>query len=107
MLNFSVCSKDKYKNNNDEWVERSEWHNCVMWGKRGEALHKYLKKGSKCFIEGQIRTRSWEKDGVKKYATEINVLDIDIDIPKQQSYTDERVPRQQTFEHAPSSSPAF
>ncbi len=63
---------------NESWVdrdgvkhERVDWLTVVVWGKRGEALAKHLKKGDGCLVEGKIRIESYEKDGVKKYATKI------------------------------------
>ena len=55
----------------NERKERTEWVRCIVWGKSGENCAKYLSKGSKVFVEGRIQTREWEKDGVKRYTTEI------------------------------------
>ncbi|GHT12012.1 hypothetical protein AGMMS4956_05980 [Bacteroidia bacterium] len=52
-------------------VTNTEWHNVVLWRQLAEVAEKYVRKGSQIFIEGKIRTRSWEKDGVKRYTTEI------------------------------------
>lgn len=52
--------------------ERTDWHNVVVWGKRGEALGKILKKGSTVFVEGSLRTSSYDdRDGNKRYKTEV------------------------------------
>ena len=52
--------------------ERTEWHSVVVWGKRGEALHRFLTKGSNIFVEGSLRTSSYEdREGVKRYKTEV------------------------------------
>ena len=51
--------------------ERTEWHNIVAWRGLAEVAEKYVKKGTQLYIEGKIQTRSYEKDGVKKYFTEI------------------------------------
>lgn len=52
--------------------ERTEWHNIVMWGKNAEFAEKYIRKGSKLYIEGKIRTRVWEdKNAIKHNVTEI------------------------------------
>lgn len=53
--------------------ERTEWHRIVFFGKVAEIAAKYLRKGSQCYIEGRLQTQSWEKDGVKRYTTEIVV----------------------------------
>lgn len=60
----------------DEKKERTEWHNVVLWGKRAEGLAKIITKGDRIYVEGRIETRSYEKDGVKKYATEISALNV-------------------------------
>ncbi len=56
--------------------EKTEWHNCVAFGKLSEICAQYLKKGSKVYIEGKIETNKWEKDGVTRYSTSINVRDM-------------------------------
>src|SRR5258708_24774191 len=59
-----------------EWQEETDWHNLVIWGKQAESLTPYLTKGSRIYVEGRIKNRTWEKDGVKHYATDIVVEDI-------------------------------
>jgi single-strand DNA-binding protein len=51
--------------------EKTEWHRVVFFNRLAEIVNEYVKKGSKLYIEGSLRTRSWEQDGVKRYATEI------------------------------------
>lgn len=69
---FSVATTESWKGSDGKPAERTEWHNIVMWQKLAEIAAEYLKKGSKVYIEGRITTRSWDdKDGVKKYMTEI------------------------------------
>ena len=66
---------------NEEWtdkqsgqkVQRTEWHRVVLFGKVAEIAGEYLRKGSQCYIEGKLQTREWEKDGIKRYSTEIVV----------------------------------
>jgi single-strand DNA-binding protein len=53
--------------------ERTEWHNIVAWRTSAEYAEKYIRKGSQLYIEGKIQTRMWEKDGIKRYTTEIYV----------------------------------
>jgi len=78
---FPLATSETYKNRNGEKVETTEWHNIVMWRGLAEIAEKYLKKGSRVYIEGKIRTRSYDdKDGNKKYITEIeadNMLMLD------------------------------
>jgi len=56
-----------------EWQEETEWHNLVIWGKLAESMTPYLTKGQRLYVEGRIKSRTWEKDGVKHYATDIVV----------------------------------
>jgi len=72
VANFSLATSEAYKDKNGERVERTEWHNIVFWGPIAEVIERYVKKGSKIFVEGKLRTRSYEQDGVKKYITEID-----------------------------------
>jgi single-strand DNA-binding protein len=51
--------------------ERTEWHRIIAWRTRGEICGKYLTKGRQVYVEGKLQTRSWEKDGVTRYTTEI------------------------------------
>ncbi|MDR0812161.1 MAG: single-stranded DNA-binding protein, partial [Paludibacter sp.] len=51
--------------------DRTEWHNIKAWRGLSELAEKYIRKGSQLYIEGKIQTRSWEKDGIKRYATDI------------------------------------
>jgi len=72
VCNFSIATTDKYKNKEGEWVENTEWHNVVVWGKLADICSQYLHKGKQVYIEGKIQTRSWDdQDGNKKYMTEI------------------------------------
>ena len=71
LTKFSLATNDRYKDKSGQWVENTEWHNVILWRGLAEVAEKYLKKGSKVYIEGKITTRSWEKDGEKKYMTEI------------------------------------
>ena len=69
---FPLATKKKKKNKEGNRQDQTEWHNIVLWRGLAEAAEKLqLRKGHMVFIEGKLRTRSWEKDGVKRYATEI------------------------------------
>lgn len=72
VANFSVATSETYKDRNTgERREQTEWHNVVLWRGLAEVAEKYLHKGEMVYIEGKLRTRSWEKDGVTRYTTEI------------------------------------
>jgi single-strand DNA-binding protein len=71
---FSIATNESYKNKNGEKITNTEWHNIVAWRSQAEFAGKYIKKGTLLYIEGKIRTRSWDdKDGNKRYSTEIDV----------------------------------
>ncbi|HEX2394872.1 MAG TPA: single-stranded DNA-binding protein [Bacteroidales bacterium] len=71
-----MATSDVYKNKNGERVTTTEWHNVVLWRGLAEVAEKYVKKGSQIYIEGKIRTRSWDdKDKNKRYTTEV-VADV-------------------------------
>lgn len=70
---FSLATSETYKKDNQK-VTNTEWHNIVVWRGLVEVVEKYVKKGTPLYIEGKIRTRSWDdKDGNKRYTTEIVV----------------------------------
>ena len=71
VCHLAVATSRRYKDRNGERQEETEWHNVVLFGKTAEIAQQYLQKGSEVYIEGRLRTRSYEKDGVKRYSTEI------------------------------------
>lgn len=72
VANFSLATSDIwYDKGTGEKKEATEWHRIVVWGKKAELVEKYLQKGSEVYLEGKLKTRSWEKDGITRYATEI------------------------------------
>jgi single-strand DNA-binding protein len=72
VLNMRLATTESYLDKNKVRQERTDWHSVVVWGKRGEALAKILTKGSSLFIEGSIRTSSYDdREGNKRYKTEI------------------------------------
>ena len=72
VANFRIATSEVYKDKTTgEKREQTEWHSIVAWRGLAEITEKYLKKGSKVYIEGKLRTRKWEKDGIDRYTTEI------------------------------------
>ncbi|MBN1577323.1 MAG: single-stranded DNA-binding protein [Chitinispirillaceae bacterium] len=72
VASFSLATTERWNDRNGQRQDRTEWHNIVAWGKLGELVNQYLKKGRSAYIEGRITTRSWDdKDGNKRYKTEI------------------------------------
>jgi single-strand DNA-binding protein len=78
VANFSVATSEEWKDKDSgEKKERTEWHRIVAWRRLGEICGEYLSKGKQVYVEGRIQTRSWEdRDGNKKYTTEIIANDI-------------------------------
>lgn len=76
IANLSIATTEKYKNRAGDVVEDVEWHRCRAYGKVAEIIGEYVKKGDEFGVEGKIKTRKYEKDGVTHYATEIKVAEI-------------------------------
>jgi len=71
-VSFSMATTESFKNKEGEKIQQTEWHNIVLWRGLADVAEKYLNKGSQIYLEGKIKTRSWDdKDGVKRYTTEI------------------------------------
>lgn len=72
VANFPIATNEVYYNKNREKVEKTEWHRIVVWRRNAEVAQQYLKKGDLLYLEGKLRTRSFDdKDGNKKYITEV------------------------------------
>ena len=76
VTSFSLATSDQWTDKNGEKRESTEWHNCVCYRQLSKIASDYVKKGSKVFVEGRKKTKSWEKDGVKQYRTDIEVLKL-------------------------------
>jgi len=71
LVNLPIATSEKWKDKQGVQQEKTEWHRVVMFNKLAELAGQYVKKGSKLYIEGKITTSSYEKDGEKRYSTEI------------------------------------
>lgn len=72
VLHMRLATTESYLDRDKVRRERCDWHNIVVWGKRGESLAKFLKKGSSIFVEGSLRTSSYDdREGQKRYKTEV------------------------------------
>lgn len=77
VTNFSVATSESWRDRTSgEQQEKTEWHNVVCFARLAEIAGEYLRKGSKVYIEGSLRTTSWEQDGQKKYRTEIMAREL-------------------------------
>ena len=72
VVNLSIATTEKWKDDKGNWKEQTEWHRVVVWPPFSDACSKYLHKGSLVDVEGPLRTRTWEdKEGIKRSTTEI------------------------------------
>jgi single-strand DNA-binding protein len=77
LARFSMATNEVYRNAKGEKVTETQWHNLVAWGKVAEMVEKYLKKGTELAVEGKLINRNYvDKDGVKRYITEIQVNEL-------------------------------
>lgn len=76
VLNLRMATNESFVDRNKETQERTDWHQVVVWGARAEGLSKILMKGTCLLVEGGLRTSSYEKDGTKRYKTEIHAREI-------------------------------
>jgi single-strand DNA-binding protein len=77
LAKFSIATNDSYRNASGEKITDTQWHNVIAWNKTAEIVEKYLTKGNEIAVEGKLTSRSYEnKEGVKKYITEIVVNEL-------------------------------
>ena len=109
VASFSLATTEKgYTTQSGQQIpDRTEWHNIVCWGKTAEVIEKFVRKGSSLYIQGKIRTRSYEKDGQTRYVTEIEcetmqILDRRAESQQSQSQGTSQYPMQggTSFPHA-------
>lgn len=71
VCSFSVATNRVYKDRDGKKQEQTDFHNIVVFGRQADSVSQHLKKGASVFIEGRLQTRSWEKDGMKQWRTEV------------------------------------
>ena len=77
VASFRVATTERWKGQDGQMQESTEWHSCNAWGKLAEICGKYLQKGSKVYVEGSINTRKWQdNNGNDRYSTEIKVREM-------------------------------
>lgn len=76
ILNLRLATNDSYKDRDGAWQDTVEYHNVALWGPRADALSKFVVKGSSLTVHGKLKTSSWEKDGIKRFKTEIIANEI-------------------------------
>lgn len=74
----SLATNERFKDRNDQWQDRTEWHSIVAWQRLAEIVGEYVHKGSKLYVEGKLQTSTWEdkQSGEKKFRIEIVARDI-------------------------------
>jgi len=68
---LNMATTEVWNDKQGQRQEKTEWHRVILWGKQAESLQEYLTKGKQIYVEGRLQTREWEKDGVKRYTTEV------------------------------------
>ena len=103
---FSLATNERFKDENGEFQERTEWHNIVAWQRLAEIVGEYVCKGSKLYVEGKIQTSSWEdrQSGERKYRTEIVARDLLLLGPRENSGGDHQGPTHNENQDQPSHS---
>ena len=78
VAHFTLATNERFKDKEGNWTDRTEWHNIVAFQRTAEIVGEYLKKGRTVYVEGSLRTNSWDdkETGQKKYRTEIIVNDL-------------------------------
>jgi len=96
VTNITLATSETWKDKNTgEAQEKTEWHRVVFFGKLADIVAEYLRKGSKVYIEGSLKTREWEKDGIKRYTTEIVAKEMQMLDSRGQSEPQEQPQQQQ------------
>ena len=74
----SLATNERFKDRNEQWQDRTEWHSIVAWQRLAEIVGEYVRKGSKLYVEGKLQTSTWEdkQTGEKRYRTEIAAREI-------------------------------
>jgi single-strand DNA-binding protein len=77
VCSLRLATNERYKDQEGNWVDRTEWHSLVAWGRTAETCNEYLRKGSQVYFEGSLQTRSFDdREGIKKWVTEVKVRDM-------------------------------
>jgi len=108
VCSLSVATDEGYKDKNTgQQVDATEWHRVEMFGRLAEVAGEYLKKGSKAYFEGKLKTDEYEKDGVKRYSTKIiaNEMTMLDSKPEGQQQNQGYAPQQQAPQQAPQMAP--
>lgn len=103
---FNMATDDSYKDKQGNKVEQTDWHNVKVVGKLSEVVEKYVVKGMLLYVEGKLKTRSYEKDGVTKYVTETVVDTLKMLSKRDDALATSSAPSRQPSDAAEHASPA-
>ena len=84
ITNFSLATSDQWTDKQGEKRDSTEWHSCVAYRQLAKIAADFIRKGSNVFVEGRIKTRSWEKDGIKHFKTEVEASKVEFIGKKEQ-----------------------
>lgn len=101
---FGVATSERFKDKQGQVQQITDYHNCELWGMEG--LHQYLTKGTQVYLEGSLKTDSWEDNGQKKYRTYIKVFNIQLVGSRQQNQQGQQAQPQQQ-QYAPQPQPQY
>ena len=109
VANFTLATNDRYKDKDGNWQDRTEWHNITCWARLAEIASEYLKKGRAVYVEGSLRTHSWDdkQSGQKRYQTYVSATDLGLlGGDRSESATDPRA-RATPIRTSPATSPSL
>jgi single-strand DNA-binding protein len=91
LVKVPLATNESYKDKNGQWQDNTQWHNLVIWGKTAERISSMATKGQEVMIEGRLVNKQYEKDGEKRYSTDIEVTDFLLVSPKNTEKTEQEV----------------
>jgi single-strand DNA-binding protein len=91
LVKVPLATNESYKDKNGQWQDNTQWHNLVIWGKTAERISIMVTKGQEIMIEGRLVNKQYEKDGEKRYSTDIEVTDFLLVSPKNTEKTEQEV----------------
>ena len=102
VTNLSIATSESWKDKQTgQAQERTEWHRVVFFNRLAEIASEYVRKGSKVYVEGSLRTRQWEQDGVKRYSTEIVASEMQMLDSREGGTQQQQAPQQRQQQQAP------
>lgn len=77
-MKLSIATSERWTDKNNQKQEKTDWHRCTVWGKQAESLSKFLAKGMQVYVEGSLHYSTYEKDGEKRYSTDIKLSSVQV-----------------------------